>query len=103
MCKTKGKKAILRGMPRFLDWYLYVPSRSCPLFQEKGDTANCSGALVPPGCSALCYMEFKKVSLALPEDLHLLVYLLSPFLETVCGKTSRGMSRYGSVETLQGF
>ena len=27
-------------MPRFLDWYLYVPSRSCPLFREKGGTTG---------------------------------------------------------------
>ena len=35
--------------------------------------------------------------------MHLLMYLLSPFPETVCGKTSRGMCYCGMVETLQGF
>ena len=86
-------------MPRFLDWYLYVPSRPCPLFWEKGGTANRPGAFGPSGYSALCYVEFKNVSLALPRDLHLLTYLLPPFLETVCGKTSCGMS-HCTVESL---
>ena len=45
--------------------------------------------LAPRGCSALCYMGLKKVSLALPQDLHLLMYLLSPFPETVCGQLRR--------------
>ena len=48
-------------------------------------------------------MEFKNVFLALPQDLHLLMYLLSPFLETACGKTSRGMCHCGTVEALHGF
>ena len=55
--------AIVRGMPRFLDWYPYVPSRPRPLFREKGGTATRPGAFGPSGCSALCYMELKNVSL----------------------------------------
>ena len=72
-------------MSRFLGWYRYVPSRPCPLSREEDGTATRPGALGPSGCSALRYMEFKNVWLALPQDLHLLMHLLSPFLETVCG------------------
>ena len=63
------------GYVKILGWYLYVPSRPCPLSQEEDGTASRPSALGPSGCSALCYMEFKKVSLALPQDLHLLMYL----------------------------
>ena len=92
-----------RGKSRFLGWRLCCPLRTCPLFGEKNRSVNLSGVFSPIGHCTVCHLEFKDVSLALPQNLYLLTYLLMPFFDIMCGKTSCGTCHCSTVETLQDF
>ena len=90
-----------QGKPRFLGWRLCCPFRACPLLWEESGPVHRFGVFSPSGHCAMCHIEFKDVSLALPQNLYLLTYLLMPFFEIERGKPSCGMCHCSTIETLQ--